>query len=563
MERVVKLSRFTQRILWWELFIPTVLLVLGVYHGLLQTLYRAGIIQSTSFLGLEYYQGLTLHGVINAVVYTTFFAVAFGNALFIYYLEKEPKPLWNGLSFGLMTLGTILAAIPMLSGDASVLYTFYPPLKAHPAFYIGAALLIVGSWVAFFNWIPLYLEWHRENPDKKIPLAILGIMATFIIWLVATAAVAVEVLFMLIPWSLGWINTINIPLSRTLFWFFGHPLVYFWLLPVYIMYYVMLPKLSGGKLFSDNAARLVFLLFIVFSIPVGVHHQFTEPGLSKDTKLLHSLFTFFVAVPSLITAFTVAASLEHGAWSRGARGLFSWMFKQPYWDKDKYLFPYLVMGLVIFIFGGFTGIVNASYNMNLVVHNTSWISGHFHLTVAGPVILGMLGMALYMMEHISGRRCPWRWGAMVFPYLWTIGLAFLSTGLMIGGLHGEPRRTNLGITYLNPQSDLYRPDWETWTTITAIGGVILFIAALVYFIAFFGTLIWTKAGDEVLYFPTSEPLHEERKVAWLNQLAPWIMVLIFLIVVAYTPAIVEVLENTYANAPGYTPANPLPQLPNP
>ena len=130
-----------------------------------------------------------------------------------------------------MAIGTLMAAVPMLLGRATVLYTFYPPLKAHPTFYIGATLLVVGSWVAFFNWIPPYLAWRRENPGQASPLAVVGIFAAFIVWLFATVPLAVDVLVLIIPWSLGLVPGINVPLSRTLFWFFGHPLVYFWLDP--------------------------------------------------------------------------------------------------------------------------------------------------------------------------------------------------------------------------------------------------------------------------------------------------------------------------------------------
>jgi len=74
---------------------------------------------------------------------------------------------------------------------------------------------------------------------------------------------------------------VNVPLARMLLWFFGHPLVYFWLLPAYVMYYTMLPKLSDGKLFSDFAGRLTFLWLVLYSAPVGIHHQFTGPGISS------------------------------------------------------------------------------------------------------------------------------------------------------------------------------------------------------------------------------------------------------------------------------------------
>jgi cytochrome c oxidase subunit 1 len=274
------------------LVIPTVLLVLGIYHGLAQVLYRAGLVTSASFLGLDYYQGLTLHGVVNALVFTTFFEVAFGYVVMSYYLRRPFQAGVTWLAFGLMLVGTLMAAAAMLSGSASVLYTFYPPLKASPVFYLGAALLVVGSWIPFFQWIPAYLSWRREHPGEKTPLAVVGMMTTFIIWMIATLPLAVEVLVLLLPWSLGWTSTVNVVLARTLFWFFGHPLVYFWLLPSYVMFYVMLPKIAGGKLYSDPAARLAFMLFIVLSAPVGLHHQFADPGISQGYKWMHAVLTF-------------------------------------------------------------------------------------------------------------------------------------------------------------------------------------------------------------------------------------------------------------------------------
>src|SRR6476660_1723515 len=93
-----------------ELVFPMVLLILGIYHGLLQVLYRAGIIHADRFLGLSYFQGLTLHGVVNAIVFTTFFAVAFGYAVVRYYLRRPFHMGVAWLSFGLMVVGTLLAA---------------------------------------------------------------------------------------------------------------------------------------------------------------------------------------------------------------------------------------------------------------------------------------------------------------------------------------------------------------------------------------------------------------------------------------------------------------------
>src|SRR6476646_11130841 len=111
-----------RRLLLLEIIFPMVLLILGIYHGLMQTLYRAGIIHRSEVLGLEYFQGLTLHGVINAIVFTTFFAVAFGYAVIRYYLRRPINMKVAWISFALMMIGTVAAAAAILSGTSSVLY---------------------------------------------------------------------------------------------------------------------------------------------------------------------------------------------------------------------------------------------------------------------------------------------------------------------------------------------------------------------------------------------------------------------------------------------------------
>lgn len=543
-----------------ELAIPLVLLALGVYHGLMQTLYRSGMISMREFAALDYYQGLTLHGVINAIVLTTFFAVAFGHACITYYLRKPVNEKLAWLSFALMLIGTIMAAYAMLTGQASVLYTFYPPLKAHPLFYLGTAMLVVGSWVAFFSWIPVFLEHRREHKGEKMPLAILGTMVNFTVWFVCTLPVAYEVLVLLLPWSMGWTPDVNIPLARTLFWFFGHALVYFWLLPAYIMFYTMLPKLAGGKLFSDNAGRLVFYLFLILSIPVGVHHQFSDPTISRGVKWVQTILTFGIAIPSFITAFTIAASLEYAGVKKGAKSLFGWLGKLPYFDRDRYLFAYLITGLIIFIFGGLTGMVNASYSLNNVVHNTSWMPGHFHLTVAGPVFLAILGMSLYLLTQVTGKTLsnPMKNIAVIVPHLYMVGLFIFSAGLMWGGLLGEPRRTNLGISYLDPESPFFRPDWVPTTAMALFGGVIMFSAAGLYFLVLLKLIVTKRSEEPGVAFPEYAVLHDERRIPLLDNFKPWIVLMLLVIALAYIPAFRDVLKYTGDKAPPFDPNNPAP-----
>ena len=141
-----------------------------------------------------------------------------------------------------------------------------------------------------------------------------------LLWQIATIGVAITVLFQFIPWSFGWVEKINVMISRTLFWYFGHPLVYFWLMPAYMCWYICIPKIIGGKIFSDSMARLAFVLFIVFSFPVGFHHQLMEPGIAPIWKFIQVVLTFAVVVPSLMTAFAMFATFEQTGRAKGARG---------------------------------------------------------------------------------------------------------------------------------------------------------------------------------------------------------------------------------------------------
>jgi cytochrome c oxidase subunit 1 len=132
------------------------------------------------------------------------------------------------------------------------------------------------------------------------------------------------------------------------------------------------------------------------------------------------------------------------------KGLFGWMWRLPWFDADRPLFAYSIAGLLIFIYGGLTGIVNASYNINQTIHNTGFISGHFHMTVGGPVFLIILGMSLELIRQLTGKPIRLKGWNIAVPYLWILGLMVFSTAMMYGGLIGQPRRTNMGPVVLRP-----------------------------------------------------------------------------------------------------------------
>ena len=105
----------------------------------------------------------------------------------------------------------------------------------------------------------------------------------------------------------------------------------------------MLPQAAGGRLYSDKMGRIAFLLLLVFSMPIGIHHLFTDPQIGAGFKFLHTVFTGMVAVPTLLTIFTICASLEIAGRLRGGRGLFGWIAALP-WDRPLVLAAGVVAG---------------------------------------------------------------------------------------------------------------------------------------------------------------------------------------------------------------------------
>jgi len=224
-------------------------------------------------------------------------------------------------------------------------------------------------------------------------------------------------------------------------------------------------------------------MFIVFSVLVGLHHQYADPGITNIYKAVYAFFTFMVALPSLITAFTVAASLEYAARQRGGNGLFGWWLKLPW---GNYLFAFAIAGMIAFIFGGISGIVNASYNMNQVVRNTSWVPGHFHLTVGSAVFLTFLGLSLYLLNKLFGKKVFINTLSVLGAYMWLIGVLIFSWGMMQIGRAGIPRRTNLDFSpYITEEERIFM-------VIAAVGGIIMFISLVIFLINFLGTLFRKK-----------------------------------------------------------------------
>jgi cytochrome c oxidase subunit I len=474
-----------------------------------------------------YFTSVTAHGVSMAYVLTTFMVMGFGYFVAETSLGRPlPLPRLAWLGFGLGILGSVMAAATIFSGSATVLFTFYPPLTASPFFYIGLVLVVAGSWIWCGLMILAMIDFKRANPGVPVPLAMFATVANAVMWLWTTVGVAAELVFQVIPAAFGWNEAIDVGLSRTLFSWTLHAIVYFWLIPAYIAFYTMAPQAAGGRLYSDTMGRLTFILFLIYSLPVGMHHLFMDPQQSTAFKFLQMSFTALVAAPTLLTVFTITASMEIAGRLRGGKGYFGWIGALP-WDRPMVL----ATGMAFFMlwFGGGGGLINMSYGMNAMVHNTSWVTAHFHLIFGGTVVIMYFVIAYTIWPMLTGRQ-PVSFAAQRLQlWLWFIGMMVMTLPWHYLGLQGQWRR----VATFN-YSDPIIAGWGPWVIVSFVGGGILLVSALLFIwnlLEFHRVRAVAATGLRPLYAVAVHP--PERVPAALNGFALWNVLVLVLMIAAY------------------------------
>jgi cytochrome c oxidase subunit I len=478
----------------------------------------------------NYFLSVTAHGTSMGYVLTTFFVMGFGYFVAETALERPlPGILWAWLGFAMGLVGTAVAVVTVFAGRASVLYTFYPPLTGSAFFYIGLVLVVAGSWIWCAIMIVAMAGWKRANPGRAVPLAMFGTVANTVMWLWTTAGVAAELLFQVIPAAFGWTETIDVGLSRTLFSWTLHAIVYFWLFPAYIAFYTMAPEAAGGRLYSDFMGRLTFILFLLYSLPVGMHHLFMDPEHSTGFKFVQMFLTALVTVPTLLTIFTITASMEIAGRLHGGTGLLGWVRGVP-WQRPMVLATGLAF--VMLWFGGGGGLINMSYGMNAMVHNTSWVTAHFHLIFGGTVVIMYFAIAYEIWPQLTGRVADAAALAMQRRqlWLWAVGMMVMTLPWHWLGLNGQWRRV-AHFDYGDPAIGW----WGPWVVVSLIGGVTLLASAFLF--------IWNLASlhgraatvsTAPMPFCYALALHPVARVpAALNGFALWNALVLILMLAAY------------------------------
>ncbi|QWG11516.1 cbb3-type cytochrome c oxidase subunit I [Bradyrhizobium sediminis] len=451
-----------------------------------------------------FYLILTGHGANVLLFWIIFFEIAvlyFASAILLNSRLAAPKLGWVG--FVMMVVGAIATNVAVLQGDSSVMFTSYPPMKAQPHFYLGLILFAVGALIGcalFFATLVIAKE--ERTYEGSIPLVTFGALTAAIIAVFTIASGAI----ILIPtwlWSLGLISDIDPLMYKVVWWAMGHSSQQINVSAHVSLWYLTAALLVGAKPLSEKVSRTAFFMYILFLQLASAHHLLAEPGMDASWKIVNTSYMMYLAVlGSMVHGLTVPGAIEAAQRKNGYnRGVFEWLRKAP-WGHPA--FAGMFLSLVFFGFiGGISGVVLGTEQLNVLMHNTIYVPGHFHGTVVAGTTLAFMGATYLVLPLVFQREIVWPKLAKIQPYLFGIGAAGISLFMMGAGTLGVARRhwdmtfsdANLGFAH-SAGAFLMMGLNGIFAIIAAIGGIIFVLVVVAT--AFFGEKI---TGGHKLTFP--------------------------------------------------------------
>ncbi|HEY6980074.1 cbb3-type cytochrome c oxidase subunit I [Reyranella sp.] len=416
-----------------------VFLALGGLMGLLVALTRWPAVH---LLPAEwFYLVLTGHGANVLLFWIIFFEVAvlyFASTILLNCRLAAPRLAWLG--FALMVAGGVMANVAVLQGESSVMFTSYPPMMAKSHFYLALILFAVGALIGVAIFFANLVIAREEGTYKgSIPLVTFGALTAAIIAVFTLASGAI----ILVPtwlWSLGLISSIDPLMYKVVWWAMGHSSQQINVSAHVSIWYLVAALLVGAKPLSEKVSRTAFLLYILFLQLASAHHLLAEPGLDASWKIVNTSYMMYLAVlGSMIHGLTVPGSIEAAQRRNGFnKGVFEWLRKAP-WGHPA--FSGMFLSLVFFGFiGGISGVVLGTEQLNVLMHNTIYVPGHFHGTVVAGTTLAFMAATYLVLPLVFEREIVWPRLARLQPYLFGIGAAGISLFMMGAGTLGVARR---------------------------------------------------------------------------------------------------------------------------
>ena len=416
-----------------------IFLLVGGVEGLMVALTRWPAVQLLP--DNWFYLLLTGHGLNVLLFWIIFFEVAvlyFASAILLKSRLATPKLGW--LAFFLMVAGAIIANIAVMQGESTVMFTSYVPMRAEPHFYLGIILFAVGALIACFIFFGTLVVAKEENTyEGSIPLVTFGAMTAAIIAVFTIASGAI-ILIPTMLWSMGLIGEIDPIMYKVIWWAMGHSSQQINVSAHVAVWYCIAAMLLGAKPLSEKVSRMAFLLYILFLQLASAHHLLVEPGISSEWKIFNTSYAIYLAVVgSMIHGLSVPGAVEAAQRRRGfTKGAFEWLRKAP-WGNPA--FAAMFTSLVYFGFlGGISGVVMGTEQLNLIMHNTLYVPGHFHATVVAGTTLAFMGITCLVVPLIWRKEIMIPTLAKWQPYLFGTGVAGISLFMMGAGTLGVSRR---------------------------------------------------------------------------------------------------------------------------
>ena len=504
------------KLIRWNAVAAVVSLLVGGILALLVTLTRWPAVH---LLPPDwFYLLLTAHGLDMLVFWIIFFEIAV-----LYFCASTllrcrlAAPNWAWAGFWLMIIGALVNNVAVFRGDSSVMFTSYAPMGAHPAFYLGLILFAVGALIACFVFLgTLVVAKSEKTYHGSVPLVTFGATTAAIIAIFTIASGAI----ILIPtflWSIGLVAHIDSLMYRTVWWAFGHSSQQINVAAHVSVWYAIAAIVFGAKPMSEKVSRTAFLLYILFLQLASAHHLLADPGLTSNWKIFNTSYAMYLAVlASMVHGLTVPGAIEVAQREKGYdKGLFEWLRKAP-WGNPA--FSAMFISLIGFGFlGGISGVMMGTEQLNLIIHNTIYVPGHFHATVVIGTTLAFMGLTYFLIPTLFRRELMFPGMAKWQPYVFGLGMAGFSLFMMGAGTLGVPRR-HWDITFAgNPLAYDGWAGGTAWLMIAvmAICGILAVVGGAMYLLITVGSVFlgkriatpgfaYVKASDGVA--PTMKPV---------------------------------------------------------
>jgi len=453
-----------------------------------------------------FYIALTGHGAVVLLFWIHIFEVGicyFFCTTPINARLATPKLAW--LCYWIMLIGATMGIVSVLTGNATVMFSAYPPLKAISWFYLGVILFAVGALIpAFINIATLIKAKNERTYEGSMPLATFG----GLIWAIISIFTWVSGAIILIPtwlWSLGLIHSIDAQIYRVVIWAAAHSTQQMNITMHITIWYTLAAVLFGARPLNEKISRTAFV-FYLFALQFGsVHHLLSDPGSSFAWRTFNTSYAGYIAVlGSLIHGLTVPGGVELAQRRRGlSHGLFEWLRKAP-WSNP--VCSGFFLSVVEFGFlGGVTGVTMSNQQINMIIHNTIYVPAHFHGTVATGTTLAFIAFSYWIVPLVTQRKLAFPGLARMSTWLFGLGMGTFATLAMAAGHLGVPRR-HWDITYADAALPFqFSGTVHMLMTVAEIGAVIGGLGALFYIVSMLGTLLAGKKVEKGAVPALAEP----------------------------------------------------------